>query len=139
MSDTDIYVEVENFAVQQIFDGKYKAHVIDLLSKSMEAAISKSGKFTLDKPKDKSKGWMVLGTVTRLGPDKAGKTFGIEMSVIVAVWPAKAIKATLHPKSVFEIKPGDKITASDVDQVTKDAAAAGMKDAIAFMSTRKPE
>jgi hypothetical protein len=140
MADAKIYVELSKFSVKDIFDDKHKSRVVDLMTSTAEAAVKKSGKLTVDKPKDKAaKGWAVLGSLVSLGPDKSGKKFAAKVSLTVTTWPGKSIKAMPSGEAGFAIEPGEKVSPGDVDQVAKGAAAEAMKTAISHMESKKPE
>ena len=60
------------------------------MTTAAEEAVIKSGKLSLDKPKDKgAKGWNVIGSLVSLGPSKDCKKFGAKVSLVVATWPGK--------------------------------------------------
>lgn len=134
------YVEVSKFTVKEIFDDKHKSRVVDVTTKAATAAVKGSSKLTLDTPKEKgAKGWAVIGSVVSLGPDKAGKKFGAVVSVAVATWPGKSIKATTKGEAFFAAGPDEKIAAGDVDQVAGKATEEAMKSAVSFMASKTPE
>jgi hypothetical protein len=140
MADPKTYVEVLKFAVKDIFDDKYKSRVIDLMTKTAEAAVDRAGGLSTDKPKEKgAKGWSVSGSLVSLGPDKSGKKFGAEVSVVVSTWPGKSMKSFPSGSAAFATSPGDKISVGDVDTVAKGAVAEAMKTAVKFMTDKQPE
>jgi hypothetical protein len=140
MADAKIYVEISKFSVKEIFDDKHKGRVINLMTTAAEAAVKKSGKLSLDKPKDKgAKGWNVIGSLVSLGPSRDCKKFGAKVSLAVATWPGKSIKAMPSSEIAFNSEPGDKISASDVDEVAMRAVAEAMQSAVKFMESKKPE
>jgi hypothetical protein len=139
MAEAKTYVEIARFAAKEFFDDAHKSRVLGLMAAGAEAAVKKSGKLTLDKPKDKAaKGWSLLGGVS-VGPDKSGKKFAAKVSLTVATWPGKSIKSMPSGEAGFATEPGEKISASDVDQVAKAAIAEAMKSAVPFMESKKPE
>ncbi len=72
MADAKIYVQVNKFAVKDIFDAKYKAKAITAMQKAAENAIK--GKLTTDTPKDKgAKGWSLDGSLVSLAPGQGGQ------------------------------------------------------------------
>jgi hypothetical protein len=140
MADARTYVEISKFSVKQIFDDKHKSRVINLMTTAAEAAVKKSGKLSLDKPKDKgAKGWNVIGSLVSLGPSKDCKKFGAKVALVVATWPGKSIKAAPSSEISFASEPGDKIADSDVDEVARSAVAEAMHSAVKFMESKKPE
>jgi hypothetical protein len=140
MADAKTYVEISKFSVKEIFDDKHKSRVINLMTTAAEAVVKKAGKLSLDKPKDKgAKGWNVVGSLVSLGPSKDGKKFGAKVSLVVATWPGKSIKAMPSAEAAFASEPSDKISASDVDEVAKRSAADAMQSAVKFMESNKPE
>ena len=140
MADGKTYVEICTFSVKEIFDDNHKSRVINLMTTAAEAAVKKSGKLSLDKPMDKgAKGWNVVGSLVSLGPSKDGKKFGAKVSLVVATWPGKSIKAMPSGEAAFASEPGGKISASDVDDVAKSAVAQAMQSAVKFMESKKPE
>ena len=140
MADAKTYVEISKFSVKQIFDDKHKSRVINLMTTAAEAAVKKSGKLSLDKPKDKgARGWNVIGSLVSLGPSKDCKKFGAKVALAVATWPGKSIKAVPSSEISFASEPGDKISDSDVDEVARSAVAEAMHSAVKFMESKKPE
>ena len=140
MADARTYVEISKFSVKQIFDDKHKSRVINLMTTAAEAAVKKSGKLSLEKPKDKgAKGWNVIGSLVSLGPSKDCKKFGAKVSLVVATWPGQSIKAMPSGEAAFASQPGGNISASDVDEVAKSAVAQAMQSAVKFMESKKPE
>jgi hypothetical protein len=140
MADAKTYVEISKFSVKEIFDDKHKSRVINLMTTAAEAVVKKAGKLSLDKPKDKgAKGWNVVGSLVSLGPSKDGKKFGAKVSLVVATWPGKSIKAMPSAEAAFASERSDKISASDVDEVAKRSAADAMQSAVKFMESNKPE
>ena len=88
------YVEIAKFTVDGGVDAKYKSKSIDTMARAAEAAVKASGKLTLDTPKEKgAKGWLVLGTLDSVGPDKTGKKFEAKVSMTIATWPASSAVA----------------------------------------------
>jgi hypothetical protein len=109
------------------------------MTTAAEAAVKKSGKLSLDKPKDKgAKGWNVIGSLVSLGPSKDCKKLGAKVSLAVATWPGKSIKAMPSSEVAFTSEPGV-ISASDVDELAKSAVADAMQSAVKFMESKKPE
>ena len=140
MADVKTYVEISKFSVKEIFDDKHKSRVINLMTTAAEAAVKKSGKLSLDKPTDKgAKGWNVIGSLVSLGPSKDCKKFGAKVSLAIATWPGKSIKAMPSSEIAFASEPSDKISDSDVDEVAKSAVAQAMQSAVKFMESKKPE
>jgi hypothetical protein len=139
MADAKTYVEVAKFSVKDIFDDKLKSRVVDLATKTAKAAVKQSSKLTDVEPKEKgAKGWSLLGGIS-VGPDKAGTKFVASLSLTVATWPGKSIKSMPSGSGAFAIEKGEKVSASDVDQVVKKATEEAMKLAVTFMETKKPE
>ena len=92
MAEAKIYVQVNKFAVKDIFDAKHKAKAITVMQKAAESAIK--GKLTTDAPKDKgAKGWSLDGSLVSLGPDMSGKKLEAKVSMSISTWPGKSIKA----------------------------------------------
>ena len=140
MADAKRYVEVNAFSVKEIWDPKFKAKAIDALSAAAEAAVKKSGKLTLDKPKDKSaKGWSVSGTLVSMGPDKSGKKFSGKVSIVIATWPGKSMKAMPSGEGGFAIDDPAKLGVADVVDVAKAIVTDAMKAGVKFMEDKAPE
>jgi hypothetical protein len=139
MADAKTYVEIVGFAVKDIFDSKHKAKAIEAMDKAAAAAAKKSGKLTLDKPKDKSKGWSLNGSLVSLGPDKAGKKVAAEVTLAVATWPGKSIKSVAKGSASFAIDDPAKINAGDVAALAEGAVDGAMKSAVKYMENNKPE
>ncbi len=132
------YVEISKFTVKEIFEDKYTAKVIEVMTKAAEAAVE--GKLATRPPKEAgAKGWSVLGSLVSLGPSKDGKKFGAKVSLTVATWPAKSIKAMPSGEAAFGAAPNDKFTAADAEKVAKTATEEAMKTAVSFMTSKKPE
>jgi hypothetical protein len=140
MADPKTYVDVTDFAVKDIFDGKHKSRVVGVMTKAAEEAVKRSGKLTLDKPKDKgAKGWSINGSLVSLGPDKAGKKLEAEVSIALATWPGKSIKAMPKGSAAMAIDDPKKIDAGDVDAIAEAAAQSAMKAGVKYMEGTKPE
>ena len=139
MADPKIYVNVNTFAIKDIFDAKHKSRVQALMTKTAEQAVKGSSKLTLDVPKEKgAKGWSLDSSLVSLGPDKAGKKFGADVSMSISTWPGKSMKSFPTGYGGFAIESADeKISPSDVDQVAVKAVTEAMKTAIKYMETTK--
>jgi len=135
------YVEIAKFTIDSGVDAKYKGKALDTMTKSAEAAVKASGKLTLDTPKDKSaKGWLLLGKLDSVGPDKAGKTFEADVSMTIATWPAKALKAFPKGSAAFGIDSADeKVSPGDVDKLISSAVKSAMESGVAYMEKNKPQ
>lgn len=135
------YVEIAKFSVDGGVDGKYKGKAVDTMAKVAEAAVKASSKLTLDTPKEKgAKGWLVLGTLDSVGPDKAGKKFEAKVSMTIATWPAKSMKSFPKGSAGFSISSADeKISPGDVDQLVSTATKEAMKSGVPYMEKTKPE
>ena len=137
MADPKIFVQVNKFAVKDIFDAKYKAKAVTAMQKAAEAAIK--GKLTTDAPKDKSaKGWSLDGSLVSLAPDKAGKKLEAKVSMSVSTWPGKSIKAMPSGTAAMAIPAADKIDGGDVEAVAAGAVDAAMKSATKYMESTTP-
>ncbi|MEO5880795.1 MAG: hypothetical protein ABIQ06_00120 [Caldimonas sp.] len=137
MADTKIYVQVNKFAVKDIFDTKYKAKTVTVMQKACESAIK--GKLTTDAPKDKgAKGWSLDGSLVSLGPDKAGKKLEAKVAMSISTWPGKSIKAMPSGTAAMAIPSADKINAGDVEAVADGAVASAMKSATKYMESTTP-
>lgn len=134
------YVEIVKGAVKDIFDNKFKANAVKAMDKAAEAAVKKSGKLTLDKPKEKgAKGWSLDSSLESMAPDKAGKLLEGKVSMVVSTWPGKSVKAMPSAKASITIKGADKVTAADVEDLAGALVESAMKAAVKFMEGSKPE
>ena len=135
MADPKIYVQVNTFAIKDIFDSKHKSRVQALMTKTAEQAVKGSSKLTLDAPKEKgAKGWSLDSSLVSLGPDKAGKKFGANVST----WPGKSMKSFPTGYGGFAIESADdKISPGDVDQVAVTAVKEATKTAVKYMESTK--
>jgi hypothetical protein len=137
MADAKIYVQVNKFAVKDIFDSKYKAKAITAMQTAAENAIK--GKLTTDAPKDKAaKGWSLDGSLVSLAPDKAGKKLEAKVSMSISTWPGKSIKAMPSGTAALPIPSADKIDAGDVEAVAEGAVVSAMKSATKYMESTAP-
>ena len=137
MADAKIYVQVNKFAVKEIFDSKHKAKAITVMQKAAEGAIK--GKLTTDAPKEKgAKGWTLDGSLVSLAPDKAGKKLEAKVSMSISTWPGKSIKAMPSGTAVLPIAGADKIDAGDVEAVAEGAVQSAMRSATKYMETTTP-
>ena len=137
MADAKIYVQVNKFAVKDIFDSKYKAKAITVMQKAAESAIK--GKLTTDTPKEKgAKGWTLDGSLVSLAPDKAGKKLEAKVSMSISTWPGKSLKSMPSGTAVLPIDGADKIVAGDVEAVAEGAVVSAMKSATKYMETTAP-
>lgn len=135
------YVEVTKFTVDGGVDSKYKSKSVESMQKAAESAVKSSGKLTMDAPKEKgAKGWYVLGKLDSLGPDKSGKKFEAKVSVTIATWPAKALKAFPKGSAGFAIASADeKVSPGDADQLVAAATKEAMKTGVSWMEKTKSE
>ena len=135
------YVEIAKLTVDGGVDAKYKSKSIDTMARAAEAAVKASGKLTLDTPKEKgAKGWLVLGTLDSVGPDKTGKKFEAKVSMTIATWPAKSMKSFAKGSGGFAIgSPDEKVSPGDVDQLVSTAVKEAMKSGVPYMEKTKPE
>ena len=137
MADAKTYVQVNKFAVKDIFDAKHKAKAITAMQSACEAAIK--GKLTTDVPKDKgAKGWSLDGSLVSLGPDKAGKKLEGKVSMSISTWPGKSIKAMPSGTAAMEIPGAGKIDSGDVEAVAEAAVQSAMKSATKYMESNAP-
>ena len=98
MADPKTYVQVNTFAIKEIFDSKHKSRVQALMTKTAEQAVKGSSKLTLDAPKEKgAKGWSLDSSLVSLGPDKAGKKFGANVSMSISTWHMSCPPSTATP------------------------------------------
>lgn len=131
------YVQVNKFAVKDIFDAKYKTRVVTVMQKATEKAIK--GKLTTDAPKDKgAKGYSLDGSLVSLTPDKAGKKLEGKVSMTISTWPGKSIKAMPSGSAATTIPSADKIDAGDVDAIVAAAVDSAMKSAVKYMESTPP-
>jgi hypothetical protein len=131
------YVQVNRFAVKDIFDAKYKTRVVAVMKKATEKAIK--GKLTTDAPKDKSaKGYSLDGSLVSLAPDKVGKKFEGNVSMTISTWPGKSVKAMPSGSAATTIPSADKIDAGDVDAIVAAAVDSAMKSAVKYMESTPP-
>lgn len=137
MADAKIYVQVNKFAVKDIFEPKYKAKAITVMQKACEGAIK--GKLTTDTPKEKgAKGWSLDGSLVSLAPDKAGKKLEAKVSMSISTWPGKSIKAMPSGTAAMAIPSADKIDSGDVEAVAEAAVESAMKSATKYMEANTP-
>ena len=137
MADAKIYVQVNKFAVKDIFDAKHKAKAVTVMQKAAEGAIK--GKLTTDAPKDKgAKGWSLDGSLVSLGPDKAGKKLEAKVSMSISTWPGKSIKAMPSGTAALAINGADKIDSGDVEAVAAGAVESAMRSATKYMESTTP-
>ena len=137
MADAKIYVQVNKFAVKDIFDAKYKAKAITAMQKAAENAVK--GKLTTEAPKDKgAKGWSLDGSLVSLAPDKAGKKLEAKVAMSISTWPGKSIKAMPSGTAAMAIQSADKVDAGDVEAVAEGAVESAMKSATKYMESTTP-
>ena len=128
------YVQINKFAVKDIFDDKHKSRVIGVMQKAAEAAVKKSGKLTLDAPKEKgATGFSLDGSLVSLGPDKSGKKLEGKVSMSISTWPGKSIKAMPSGSAATGVPSADKIDAGDVDAIAEAAVQSAMKAGVPYM------
>ena len=131
------YVQVNKFAVKDIFDDKFKAKAITFMQKTCEAAIK--GELTKDAPKDKgAKGWSLDGSLVSLGPDKTGKKLEGKVSMAISTWPGKSIKAMPSASGSTGIQGADKIDWSDVEAILEYTVDKATDTAIKYMKSNAP-
>ncbi|HEY6431732.1 MAG TPA: hypothetical protein VIZ17_07080 [Acetobacteraceae bacterium] len=139
MATPKTYVEIESFAVKDVFDSKYKSSLPDIMEKCAEKLVKSSGKLTLDKPKDKgAKGYALDGSLVSLGPDKSGKKLEGEFSISISTWPGRSIKAMPTGTAAIAIDDPAKIDAGDVQAVAEAAVRGAMKEATNYMEKHAP-
>ena len=133
------YVQINKFAVANIFDAKHKSRLPALMQKAVEKAVKASSKLTLEAPKEKgAKGYSLDGSLESLAPDAAGKKLLGKCSMSVSTWPGKSIKAMPTGTASIAIADADKIDAGDVDAIADGAVASAMKSAISYMEKTAP-
>lgn len=140
MAAPQVYVQVNTFAIKDIFDTKHKSRVQALMTKTAEQAVKGSSKLTLDVPKQKgAKGWSLDSSLVSLGPDKAGKKFLANVSMTISTWPGKSMKSFPTGTGGFAIASADeKISPSDVDLAAVTAVKEAMKTAVKYMEATAP-
>ena len=137
MADAKTYVQVNKFAVKDIFDPKHKTKAVTVMQKAAESAIK--GKLTTDPPKEKgAKGWSLDGSLVSLAPDKAGKKLEGKVSMSISTWPGKSIKAMPSGTAAMAIPSADKIDSGDVEAVAEGAVQSAMKSATKYMESNAP-
>ena len=137
MADAKTYVQVNKFAVKDIFDPKHKTKAVTVMQKAAESAIK--GKLTTDPPKEKgAKGWSLDGSLVSLAPDKAGKKLEAKVSMSISTWPGKSIKAMPSGTAAMAIDGADKIVSGDVEAVAEAAVQSAMRSATKYMETTAP-
>ncbi len=128
------YVQINKFAVKDIFDPKHKSRMPAVMQKAIEKAIKGSSKLTLDAPKEKgATGFSLDGSLESLAPDASGKKLQGKCSMAISTWPGKSIKAMPTGTASTAIPSADKIDAGDVDAVADGAVASAMKSAVSYM------
>lgn len=129
-----IYVQVNKFAVKDIFDPKHKSRMPGLMQKAVEKAVKGSSKLTLDVPKEKgATGFSLDGSLESLAPDAAGKKLSGKCSMAISSWPGKSLKSMPSGTAAIAISGADKIGAGDVDAIVDAAVASAMKSAVPYM------
>ena len=137
MAEAKTYVQVNKFAVKDIYDAKHKAKAVTAMQKAAEGAIK--GKLTTDQPKEKgAKGWSLDGSLVSLGPDKAGKKLEAKVSMSISTWPGKSINAMPSGTAALAISGADKIDAGDVEAVAEGAVQSAMRSATKYMESTSP-
>lgn len=137
MADAKTYVQVNKFAVKDIFDPKHKTKAVTVMQKAAESAIK--GKLTTDPPKEKgAKGWSLDGSLVSLAPDKAGKKLEAKVSMSISTWPGKSIKAMPSGTAAMAIGGADKIVSGDVEAVAEAAVQSAMRSATKYMESTAP-
>jgi hypothetical protein len=137
MADAKTYVQVNKFAVKDIFDAKHKTKAVTVMQKAAESAIK--GKLTTDPPKEKgAKGWSLDGSLVSLAPDKAGKKLEAKVSMSISTWPGKSIKAMPSGTAAMAIGGADKIVSGDVEAVAEAAVQSAMRSATKYMESTAP-
>jgi hypothetical protein len=133
------YVQINKFAVKDIFDPKHKGRMPGLMQKAAEKAVKGSGKLTLEAPKEKgAKGFSLDGSLVSLAPDAAGKKLEGKCSMSISTWPGKSIKAMPSGNAATAIAGADKIDPGDVDAIADAAVASAMKAAVSYMEKNAP-
>jgi hypothetical protein len=133
------YVQINKFAVKDIFDAKFKAQAITEMQKAALKAVKAKSALTPDAPKDKgAKGWSLDCSLVKLGPDKDGKKLSGEVSMAISTWPGKSIKAMPIGKASTTIASVDKIDAGDVGAIATAAVEGAMEQAVKYMLATKP-
>ncbi|HEX2542248.1 MAG TPA: hypothetical protein VHM00_14340 [Caldimonas sp.] len=133
------YVQINKFAVKDIFDAKHKSRMPGLMQKAAEKAVKASSKLTLEAPKEKgATGYSLDGSLESLAPDASGKKLVGKCSMAVTSWPGKSLKAMPSGTAATAIPGADKIDAGDVDAIADGAVASAMKSAISYMEKNAP-
>jgi hypothetical protein len=136
MAAAKTYVDVPRFAVARI-DPQHKSRVVDLMTRTVAAAVKGSSKLTLDKPRD-GKGWRLLGSLASIGPDKSGRKFAAEVSMSIFELPRKTLKAMPRGTAAFTIAGADAVKADDFDLAAEAAVDSALKSALKFMEANAP-
>ncbi|MGZ5157310.1 MAG: hypothetical protein ACXWCU_10815 [Caldimonas sp.] len=137
MAAPRIYVQINKFAVKDIFDAKCRSRAIAAMQNAAAQAIQ--GKLTTDLPRDKSaKGWSLDGSLVSLAPDKAGRRLEAKCSVSISTWPGKAVKATPAGTAATDIAGADRVGDGDIDTVAARAVESAMKTAVKYMEQNAP-
>jgi len=136
---TKTYVQINKFAVKDIFDPKHKSRMPGVMQKAVEKAVKGSSKLTLEAPKEKgAKGYSLDGSLESLAPDASGKKLAGKCSMSVSTWPGKSIKAMPSGTASTVIPGADKVDAGDVDAIADGCVASAMKSAISYMEKNAP-
>ncbi len=139
MASAKTYVNIQKFAVKDVFDAKYKSSLPSIMQKCAEKEVKASGKLTLDEPKDKgAKGYTLDGSLVSLGPDKTGKKLQGECSISISTWPGRSIKAMPTGKAAVAIDDPAKIDAGDVQAVAVACVEGAMQEATKYMEKNAP-
>lgn len=134
-----IYVQINKFAVKDIFDAKHKSRMPAVMQKAAEKAVKSSSKLTLDAPKEKgAKGFSIDGSLESLAPDAAGKKLSGKCSMAITTWPGKSLKAMPSGTAATAIASADKVDAGDVDAIADGCVASAMKSAVSYMEKNAP-
>ena len=133
------YVQINKFAVKDIFDAKHKSRMPAVMQKAIEKAVKGSSKLTLDVPREKgAKGFSLDGSLESLAPDASGKKLAGKCSMAISTWPGKSIKAMPSGNAAIAIPSADKIDAGDVDAIADGCVASAMKSAVSYMEKNAP-
>lgn len=136
MAPPKTFVEVEKFAIKDVFDSKYKSSLPAIMQAAAEKAVKSSGKLAVGAPPKGSKGYTLDGSLVSLGPDKAGKTLQGECTMSISV--AKSIKAVPNGKAAIAIDDAGKIDPGDVQAVAVGAVESAMASATKYMEKNPP-
>jgi hypothetical protein len=134
MPDAKLQVSIPDFAVKDMFEGKFKAAAIEAMGKAATAAVK--GKFEIGTDK-KAKGWCLNGSLVSMKEDKGAMK--AEVSVAIGAMPGNSIKSIAKGSAAFPDTKASDMKAKDVGELAAAAVEQAMKSGLKYMLSNKPE